>query len=159
MRKVGYILGAINSVIGIIVGIHYFSNNATDILGFPIGGWLLAIYVIFAIIIISLVLTDKSYKNEIQENVSSEVAKQINDINKLSGTLESVSPEDRNFIYHYNMEMRFQHGHSDPYGLAADRASGVPLNELMSKNCSRCGEPRNKKSSINLDEDWDYNEK
>ena len=62
------------------------------------------------------------------------------------GSLDTVTGEDRRFIVSLCLEMAIQHGHIDFNGLLADRASGVPLNQLMSKECSVCGIARNLRS-------------
>jgi len=46
-------------------------------------------------------------------------------------------------------DMYIHHGHLDLNGMLADRASGTPLNKLMSLKCSRRQQPRNYVSSNN----------
>ena len=57
-----------------------------------------------------------------------------------------MSEKDRVLIKGMISLMKTKHGHSDMIGLFADRASGVPLNELLKQECIKCGTPRNKKS-------------
>lgn len=60
------------------------------------------------------------------------------------GSIESVTAGDVSFIVsRLGIPMSWDHGHGDIEGLIADRASGIPLNELMQRACSRCGVPRN----------------
>ena len=75
------------------------------------------------------------------------------DIKKQDGSIESVTEGDLAFLSGLMITMKWDHGHPDIEGLLADRASGVPLNELKTRNCSRCGVPRNKKGrDIYVDE-------
>jgi hypothetical protein len=65
---------------------------------------------------------------------------------KATGRLEDISQGDALWIMGKAILMQSRHGHDDFWGLTADRASGVPLNELMVKDCSECGIPRNQRS-------------
>lgn len=65
---------------------------------------------------------------------------------KATGRLEDISRGDALWIMGKTILMQTSHGHDDFWGLTADRASGVPLNELMARPCSQCGIPRNQKS-------------
>lgn len=89
--------------------------------------------------------------NNLEKRISAKLSEKVREIQETmkpkDGTLESVTPKDWDIIKRWSMEMIHNHGHDDNKGLLADRASGVDLNELMSKNCSRCGKPRNKKSN------------
>jgi len=42
------------------------------------------------------------------------------------------------------------HGHSDPDGLRAEAKDGVLISDLLSRNCTRCGKPRNQKGDFVL---------
>jgi len=64
---------------------------------------------------------------------------------KATGELDDVSLADSNWIVVKGIEMIAFHGYNDFMGLFADRASGVPLNELMTRPCSYCGIPRNQR--------------
>ena len=61
------------------------------------------------------------------------------------GSLDTVTIQDRYLILSWSIGMIITHGHRDERGLLADRASGIPLNKLMSMPCSECTEPRNKR--------------
>ena len=61
------------------------------------------------------------------------------------GSVERVSEKDRILIKRMASLMDTNHGHKDVVGLLADRASGIPLNELMERKCSVCGKLRKKK--------------
>lgn len=63
----------------------------------------------------------------------------------ITGRLEDVSPVESEFILAMSIELQSIHGYNDLTGLFADRASGVPLNELKTRPCSQCGIPRNQK--------------
>jgi hypothetical protein len=65
---------------------------------------------------------------------------------QIAGKLEDISPQDANLILIMSIELDSRHGHNDITGLLADRASGVPLNELKTRPCSQCGIPRNQRS-------------
>ena len=47
-------------------------------------------------------------------------------------------------------QMEFVHGHSDHSGLRAEMLDGVPINDLMKHNCTRCGKPRNERGDFVL---------
>jgi hypothetical protein len=64
----------------------------------------------------------------------------------IAGRLDDVSQADSEFILAKSIELEAIHGHNDLLGLFADRASGVPLNELSTRPCTHCGIPRNQKS-------------
>jgi hypothetical protein len=64
---------------------------------------------------------------------------------KTTGTLDDISSEEANLILAMSIELESRHGYNDITGLFADRASGVPLNELKTRPCSQCGIPRNQK--------------
>jgi hypothetical protein len=59
--------------------------------------------------------------------------------------LGSVTSEDKKLIQLMAVNMKSVHGHMDLTGMVSDRANGMPLDELMLKECSKCGVPRNKK--------------
>lgn len=42
------------------------------------------------------------------------------------------------------------HGHSDFDGLRADAKDGVLISDLLSRNCTRCGKPRNQEGDFVL---------
>jgi hypothetical protein len=65
---------------------------------------------------------------------------------KATGKLEDISRGDALWIMGKSILMQNSHGHDDFWGLTADRASNVPLNELMARPCSQCGIPRNQRS-------------
>jgi hypothetical protein len=60
------------------------------------------------------------------------------------GSLDTVTMQDRLFIDSLAIHMIIPHGHMDKLGLLADRAKGIPLNELIAMPCSECGQPRDK---------------
>ena len=66
---------------------------------------------------------------------------------KTTGRLEDVSPVETDLIIAMSIELEGRHGYNDFTGLLADRASGVPLNELKIRPCSQCGIPRNQKGN------------
>jgi hypothetical protein len=74
----------------------------------------------------------------IKENVADALEKL-----RQGGKLENVSRQDANWMMAKAIEMTVYHGHDDLLGLFADRASNVPLNELMTRLCSKCSVPRN----------------
>jgi hypothetical protein len=80
-------------------------------------------------------------RREYTETIKPEILKKL----KATGRLEDVSQEDSLWIVARGIEMQASHGYNDVMGLFADRASGVPLNELMTKPCSDCGVPRNQR--------------
>lgn len=42
-------------------------------------------------------------------------------------------------------QMEHIHGHSDRFGLEVDLRGGILGTDLLERNCTRCGKPRNKK--------------
>ena len=66
---------------------------------------------------------------------------------KIAGGLEGIPPKDANLILAMSIEIDVVHGYNDLTGLLADRASGVPLNELKTRPCSQCGVPRNQRGN------------
>lgn len=64
---------------------------------------------------------------------------------KTTGRAEDISQGDIDVILLMSIELEGRHGYNDFTGLLADRASGVPLNELKTRPCSQCGIPRNQR--------------
>ena len=117
-----------------------------------IGGWVSppTAYVLlsaaFVWTICSLIYWRRHRKNETQatilvEGISPDLLKKL----KTTGTLENVSPQDTRLILLMSIGVDSRHGYNDLTGLFADRASGVPLNELKTRPCSQCGIPRNQR--------------
>ena len=115
-----------------------------------IGGWVnhAVAYTLFTVSFIWLVFAlfywRKYRKDETQlallaESIQPNLLKKL----KTAGRLEDISQGDALWIMARSIEMQASHGHNDLLELLADRASGVPLNELMTKPCSHCGVPRN----------------
>ena len=62
------------------------------------------------------------------------------------GSIESVTIGDMGFVVsQLGIPMSWNHGHRDIEGMIADRASGIPLNELTGRPCSHCGVARNQR--------------
>jgi hypothetical protein len=59
--------------------------------------------------------------------------------------LENISPLEKEWILAKSLEMTWAHGHEDFFQLLAEIADDIPLSELMTRSCSRCGVPRNQK--------------
>jgi hypothetical protein len=134
-------------IIALILGI---TNNmiSQEIFGLSKSDWNVIIFLILIGGFALLFWDSNSSEKHIREMVVKEVTKIQNDLKPKEGTIESVTSEDREHIIYLIRDMKIIHKHSDLTGLIADRASGIPLNELMQRNCSRCGQPRNKKSTI-----------
>lgn len=82
------------------------------------------------------------------EAISKEIEKIVKDTKPQEGSLDTVTDQDKLLIAQMAHRMIRSHGHADLVGLLADRASGVPLNKLMTKDCHECKTPtpRNKQS-------------
>jgi hypothetical protein len=106
-------------------------------------GWSVIIGCVIAGIV--LIIQGKQEENDKQRQES--VRQETTSIKPQEGSLDTVTSEDRRLIMSMAMDMLLTHGHMDLTGLLADRASGVPLNELMTRNCSEsgCGIPRNQR--------------
>jgi len=104
------------------------------------------------ITLLGVILVIRAYHGKVREKfeINTEVDKEnlIATLKGLknTGRLEDVSPADVDLILLMSIELAGKHGHNDLTGLLADRASGVPLNELKIKPCSQCGIPRNQNS-------------
>jgi hypothetical protein len=142
MRNWFYLLEGINVVVGIVAAIKGLGSN-----------WILITYAVFMVGLIVFFATDKTYWEKVYDKVLTKVKDDLSKIKQQKGTVESISLEDREFIYHLHSDMELRHGHSDIFGLTADRASGVLLNNLIVRECTRCGMPRNEKSSVDIDKD------
>jgi hypothetical protein len=100
---------------------------------------------------LALYINSENVKKEIEQKVYEQVRKDIEVLGLkgngvLAGRMDDISSGDTDLILLMDIEMGWKHGHGDITGLFADRASGVALNELVARNCSQCGIPRNKKS-------------
>jgi hypothetical protein len=146
MAQTVLILEAINAIIAIIVNIEHLELAGLGVvylnyifIGLFVAGFLL------------LYINSEKVKKEIEHKVYAQVRKDIEALGLkgnevLKGRIDDVSSGDRDLIVLMDIEMGWKHGHGDLTGLFADRASGVPLNELMARNCNQCGMPRNEKS-------------
>lgn len=128
--------------------------------------WDWKIWIIIALIIAIIGTVEGAYRyskhiqsissnlnqTNIQELVRVELEKMAEDNKKntvVEGSLENVTLADKSWIMSWSItEMNFKHGHNDILGMLADRASGVPLNELPNRPCKVCadGTLRNQKS-------------
>ena len=107
----------------------------------PLLGWsVVGVCVIAGIVLIIHGKQERNAKQK-QELGSQEIVS----IKPQEGSLDTVTAQDRLLIEAMAMDMIITHGHMDMLGLLADRASGIPLNELMTRNCSECGIPRNQR--------------
>ena len=116
----------------------------------PIVGWpIIAILVLATFTLVDMGIRKKAKDNDEQrrEQTEQKLAIEIQ-----QGSLDTVSSQDRKFITAISWGMVMKHGHFDVNGLLADRASGIPLNELMSRNCSLCHCPRDKKGGNEYDD-------
>jgi len=133
-------------IIGLVIEI-VTNMMSQGLLGLSKSDWNAIVFLILIGGFALLFWDSNSSEKHIKEMVVKEVKKIQDDFNPKEGTIESVTSEDREHIFRLLGDMIIIHGHGDLTGLMADRASTVPLNELMLRNCSRCGEPRNKKSN------------
>ena len=108
----------------------------------PVIGW--PVVIVFVIIGIVLIIHGRRGNNVRQGKETDSLEAIANE--PQAGSLDTVTRQDRLLIQGMAVSMITTHGHMDLIGLLADRASGIPLNELMTRNCSDCGIPRNQKS-------------
>jgi len=116
--------------IGVGVGI-VVSYVSSPQVGVPVG---------VAITVAGIILVVRAYRAKTKSREDSQLEKP-----GITGKLEDVSPVESEFILAKSIELDAVHGHNDLLGLFADRASGVPLNELSTRPCSQCGIPRNQR--------------
>lgn len=145
-RRLGAIVAAIGMVLTIIVNLQ----ELEELMGWPIAYWNVVFMVLVLIGFLAVYFSIEEIRKEIEEKVYQQVKKDIEGVKTgeaIKGSLDSVSLSDRYLIIALSISMGINHKHGgDLVGLLADRASGVPLNELMTRECSVCGIPRNKKS-------------
>jgi hypothetical protein len=145
MPEIVLILEVINAVVAIIV-----NGQRVELPGLPLGYSNYVFTGLFFIGFLAIYVNSERMKRDIRDKVYEQVKKDIEvlkPIEPLKGSLDSISSADRWFIVSLSIEMGLRHVHGgDLQGLLADRASGIPLNELMARNCSVCGVPRNKQS-------------
>ena len=144
-------LGAIAAAIGMVLTIIVNLLKLEELLGWPIAYWNVIFMVLVLIGFLAVYFSIEEIRKEIEGKVYGQVRKDIEALNlegneAIKGRIDDVSSGDANLIVLMDIEMGWKHGHGDLTGLFADRASGVPLNELMIRDCSQCGIPRNKKS-------------
>ena len=107
----------------------------------PILGWPVIIGCVIAGIVLIIQGKEEGNGKQRQELDRQEMAS----IKPQEGSLDTVTSQDRRLIMSMAMDMLLKHGHMDLTGLLADGASGIHLNELMARNCSECGIPRNRR--------------
>lgn len=144
-------LGATVAAIGMILSIMVNLLRLEEILGWPIASWNVVFMGLVLIGFLVVYFSIEGIRKEIEEKVYQQVRKDVERVvtgKSIRGSLDSVSLSDRHFIIGLSVRMGINHKHGgDLQGLLADRASGVPLNELMTRECSICGIPRNRKSN------------
>jgi hypothetical protein len=101
--------------------------------------------VVIGCVIAGIVLMVESKQEENAKQREEVHRQEMVSIKPQKGSLDTVTSQDRMLITSMAMDMILKHGHMDLTGLLADRASGIPLNELMTRNCSDCGIARNRK--------------
>jgi hypothetical protein len=142
MKKFALVIEIIASLIGI-----YLNMENQGIFGLSMSVWNTIVFITL-IIGFALLFWDD---NNLEKRISTKVEEKVREIQETmkpkEGTIESITPQDHEIIRKWSMEMILNHGHDDNKGLLADRASGIRLNELMFRNCSLCGDPRNKQST------------
>jgi len=134
----GLAVGLLAIIAGVLQGMY---PVIPAIIGWPI----VAILGFAAFVLCDIGIRKKEYEKTQNREVQHTQTRQI--IEPQKGSLDSVSSQDRQFIVLLATTMTHEHGHMDIQGLLADRASGIALNELMARNCSRCGCPRNDKTT------------
>ena len=104
-------------------------------------------YILFGIAAIAMVWGVWSYifKRRRKQSKSIKPIRQ-NPLPKIAyDKIQNVTPEDKKVINSMMARMFSVHGHLDGDGLMSDRGSGIALNDLMEKPCSKCGVPRNRR--------------
>jgi hypothetical protein len=129
-------------------------NGALWLIGgaLEIGDWVSQpiAYALFGAAIVWTIFTVIYWRNRkktkeqlvaLAEGISPDLSEKL----KATGRLEDISQGDALWIMAKSIEMQAKHGYNDLLELFADRASGIPLNELMTRPCSQCGIPRNQR--------------
>ena len=106
----------------------------------PIVGW----PIIALLGLVAFVLIDKGIREKGETGKQTQ-PQEARVIEPPKGSLDNVTSDDRLFILRLAMHMSWVHGCFDFDGLLADRASGIELNALMTRNCSICKTPRNER--------------
>jgi hypothetical protein len=120
-------------------------------LALQIGGWVnpTIAYILFgaafALLIYDVIGWQKNKKRRQFEVLAKGIKLNLLEKLKTTGRVEDISQGDIDVIQLMSIELEGRHGYNDFTGLLADRASGVPLNELKTRPCSQCGIPRNQK--------------
>jgi hypothetical protein len=147
-RVIILVLEGVNVIAGITANIA--SLNNMWFLGLPAEWWnIICLAVVFVGFVAFALLSQRSenaIKQDVYAQVRQDIEEQLRAIKPQEGRLNNVSLQDRLLIQSFALQMIFTHGHQDLKGLLADRASGVPLNELMVRECQVCRMPRNQRS-------------
>jgi hypothetical protein len=128
-EKYGIAIALIGVAMAVIPGI---TGAIPPLLGWPIAAGCL-------IAATALIVRGKRGRQELNSRETASIK------SKIAGGLDGISPKDANLIFAMSIEIDVVHGYNDLTGLLADRASGVPLNELKTRPCSQCGVPRNQR--------------
>jgi hypothetical protein len=135
----GLAVGLLAIAVGVLQGMYPVIS--------PIIGWLIvAALGIAAFVLCAIGIRKEESERSEKQNREVGQTQERRVIEPQKGSLNNVTLQDRELIQSWALDMLFKHGHEDFKGLLADRASGIPLNELMSKNCSECESPRGQKS-------------
>ncbi|HUX49021.1 MAG TPA: hypothetical protein VMV76_07720 [Dehalococcoidia bacterium] len=133
---IGFAIGILGGGIG--AGLQLTGTIA------PVLGWV----IIGICVIIGVFLVGYGFGKGKGESAGSPASQSTTNlpITLQDGSIESITRGDMSFIVsQLATPMSWNHGHWDIEGLISDRASGIPLNELMGRPCSRCGVARNQK--------------
>ena len=117
------------------LGARYSVVSYFPQVGIPIG---------IVITLAGIVLLIRAHRSKVGQKQELDSQKAIS-IKPQEGSLDTVTIQDRLLIEGMSLDMTITHGRMDMLGLLADRASGIPLNELIARPCSRCRIPRNQR--------------
>jgi len=56
-----------------------------------------------------------------------------------------LTGDDQIALMNLNRQMNALHGHDDYFAIRADYKSGIDMNDILKRDCTRCGRPRNKR--------------
>ena len=132
MKRLGYVV----MTLGAIIGIGFNINDAVKLTqsGLPTGIWTAIGLAVFFIGVLLLL----HYKETLKVN-------QTTNSTLLTMPLKPRSRPNSMVQAQLNNQMRDIHGHDDPFGITADAEDGIDWNEIMKRNCTACGKPRNQR--------------
>lgn len=135
-KRLGYLMWTLASVIGI--GFNIKDIYDTTRVGLPTPAWTAIAFGLFILGTIVVV-----HYRDIEFQHKFEQAKLGSTPSITLRPKAKLSLDDQMIILDLGNQMERRHGHSDSHGIQAEYLKGIDTNDILKRNCTTCGKPRN----------------